>query len=492
MSLIAVAERRRPFLWCGLVLCLAAGSLSAAPSVGAVAGYGDVDPDAYFARAVQWSVDNNVINNDDACFFPGAPVSRGEAAVSLWRMEGRPAAAPHRFIDVGEDDISDDAVSWMAGSGITTGTSTYSFSPDAPISRGQFAAFLHRLSGSPVAPSHRFVDLTSAWMHAPVSWMVAEGITTGVSAVKFAPHATLTSAQMVTFLYRYQGEPEVTVDPSSETCCLRVSEDTDPCGLAAELDRLVEAARHWDHTVEVSISVVLHDGSAYGENATKLVPSASSVKPLWTAAAIDVAGLAKVRPFATGALLRSDNDAAGRIIDLVGGIDALNIWSREVAGLDGTNLATWHYGATRSSTTARWSRTTTGDLARFYALLHKGDLLAPDETTQLTNWLKSTSRRLAYVEGAILERLPETVSADALQKMGWLPPGGNWITHNAITGGALVDLGDGAWFAMALSSTNSAYYQRSIEWFGLAACRIYVVLADDSTHNCHRVTDRFG
>ena len=47
--------------WCGLVVCLAAGSLVAvslvagSPAAG-VAGYGDVAADKYFTEPVQWSV----------------------------------------------------------------------------------------------------------------------------------------------------------------------------------------------------------------------------------------------------------------------------------------------------------------------------------------------------------------------------------------------------------------------------------------------------
>lgn len=476
---------------CGSVLCLVVGLLSAAPPAGAVGGYGDVDPDAYFAPAVQWSVDNGILTGDDACFLPHAPITRAEAAVSLWDIQGRPAAPRHLFIDVGSDKSLNGAVSWMTASGITTGTSRRTFSPDALITRAQIGAFLHRLEGSPPAPPHRFTDVPSEWMHAPVSWMTAEGITTGVSAAQFAPRQTLTRAQLATFLYRYQGQPDVTVDPTTEQCCLRTSADTDPCGLAAELDWLVRLAEDWDSTVEIAVSVILHDGSEYSENADEHVPSASSVKPVWTAAAIDVAGLEAVAPLAPAALVRSDNYVAGNIIDLAGGIDAVNAWSKNVAGMQSTHLAHWRYGTTLAPRfTTGWPRTTTNDLAQFYARLHSGELLAPEATAQLADWLRATPRRLAYVQGAILDRLPESASTEALQKLGWLPGGADLASHtNAITGGALVPLPDGEWFAIALSTTNSAHYRRSIIWLGFAACRVYVLLVGGSTNDCVRPGD---
>ena len=74
------------------------------------------------------------------------PVTRGEAAVFLWRMEGAPTAPPHPFTDV-VLDWQQGAVSWLSAEGITTGTTAETYSPDDTLTRGQFAALLHRLDG---------------------------------------------------------------------------------------------------------------------------------------------------------------------------------------------------------------------------------------------------------------------------------------------------------------------------------------------------------
>ena len=86
--------------WCGVVLCLAATSLVAASPAGAVAGYGDVAEGRYYTEPVQWSVDNDVTGIDGNCFSPDAPVSRGDAAVYIWNMQGQPSAPAHSFVDV--------------------------------------------------------------------------------------------------------------------------------------------------------------------------------------------------------------------------------------------------------------------------------------------------------------------------------------------------------------------------------------------------------
>ncbi|MXW76383.1 MAG: hypothetical protein F4Z58_10180 [Acidimicrobiaceae bacterium] len=203
--------------WCGLVLCLAATSLVAAPPVSAVAGYGDVAEGRYYTEPVQWSVDNNITGIDGNCFSPDAPVSRGEAAVYIWNMEGQPDAPGHGFVDV-TDESQNAAVSWMSHTGITTGTSETTFGPDVLLTRAHLVTFLWRLANEPEAPVHPFVDVHAPWQQGGVSWASDAGITTGTSPTTFSPDTTLTRAHLVTFLYRYQGQPAVTVDPATPLC----------------------------------------------------------------------------------------------------------------------------------------------------------------------------------------------------------------------------------------------------------------------------------
>ena len=217
-SCSAVVGPGRVRLGVGLVAALTAALLMWSPSpAGAVAGYGDVPEETWYTNPVQWSQDNGIANIVGSCFGPSWPVSRGETAVWLHNLEGQPAAASHSFVDV-TDDSQHDAISWMAETGITTGTSPTTFAPDDTLTRGQAAAFLHRLEGEPSAPAHSFGDVVAGWQQQAVSWMAETGITTGTSPTTFAPDATLTRAHLVTFLYRYRNNPTVTVDANSPTC----------------------------------------------------------------------------------------------------------------------------------------------------------------------------------------------------------------------------------------------------------------------------------
>ena len=201
----------------GLLVCVVAGSLIAASPASGVAGYGDVAYGKYLTEPVQWSVDNNITGIDGACFSPDAGVSRGEAAVYLWNMAGQPSAPAHPFVDV-TDDGQHAAVSWMSHHNITTGTTETTFDPDAILTRAHLVTFLWRLAGKPEAPTHHFVDVHRPWQQGSVSWASHTQITTGTSATTFAPDTTLTRAHVVTFLWRYQGKPQVTVNAYAPLC----------------------------------------------------------------------------------------------------------------------------------------------------------------------------------------------------------------------------------------------------------------------------------
>ena len=209
----------RVWLSLGLVVSLTAALLMGLPSpAGAVAGYGDVGEGTWYTDAVQWSTDNGIADIAGPCFGPDTPVSRGETAVWIYNMENQPAAGnSHSFTDV-TDASQNDAISWMANNEITTGKSPTTFAPDETLTRAEAATFLHRLADKPSVPPHNFSDVVAAWQQGGVSWMSHTGITTGTSPTTFAPEDTLTRADLVTFLYRYQDEPDVTLNTTTSTC----------------------------------------------------------------------------------------------------------------------------------------------------------------------------------------------------------------------------------------------------------------------------------
>lgn len=171
--------------------------------------FDDVKSGAFYFDAVQWAVENGITNGTGKnTFSPNNVCSRYQIVMFLWRAAGQPEAkAAVSFADVKPGDIFYEAVQWAVERGITKGTSSTSFSPFAPCTRGQIVTFLYRSAGSPkVSGACNFSDVSSgSFCHDAVIWASTEGITNGTSAGRFSPNEGCTRAQVVTFLYRASG-----------------------------------------------------------------------------------------------------------------------------------------------------------------------------------------------------------------------------------------------------------------------------------------------
>ena len=114
------------------------------------------------------------------------------------------------FVDVPNDAYYYEAVKWAVENGITQGRTETTFCPEDTCTRAEIVTFLWRAFGSPevtAAVSYTDVD-TDAYYAAAVAWAVENGITVGTSETTFSPEDTCTRAQAVTFLCRAAGLPE--------------------------------------------------------------------------------------------------------------------------------------------------------------------------------------------------------------------------------------------------------------------------------------------
>lgn len=184
-------------------------SVCGAKGAEAAPEFDDVKPGAFYFDAVQWAVKNGITNGTGkSTFSPNSVCSRYQIVMFLWRAAGQPEAkAAVSFADVKPGDIFYEAVQWAVERGITKGTSSTSFSPYAPCTRGQIVTFLYRSAGSPkVSGACDFSDVSAgSFCHDAVIWASSEGITKGTSAERFSPNEGCTRAQVVTFLYRASG-----------------------------------------------------------------------------------------------------------------------------------------------------------------------------------------------------------------------------------------------------------------------------------------------
>ena len=167
----------------------------------------DVDENEYYYDAIIWAVDNAVTMGATATTFePDAGCTRAQIVTFLWRVAGCPESTiANPFTDVAESEYYYNAVLWAYENGIVVGTSATTFSPDETCTRGQTVTFLYRYNGSPEVPDASFSDVDpDAYYADPITWAIINEITFGNGPTTFGPNDTCTRAQIVTFLYRME------------------------------------------------------------------------------------------------------------------------------------------------------------------------------------------------------------------------------------------------------------------------------------------------
>ncbi|MBQ3256039.1 MAG: S-layer homology domain-containing protein, partial [Oscillospiraceae bacterium] len=90
--------------------------VSMAPGVCASdTGFSDVAPDAWYAEAVKWAVENGITGGiGNGMFGPDNTCTRGQVVTFLWAAAGKPVMenADNPFADVSASDWYYNAVMW--------------------------------------------------------------------------------------------------------------------------------------------------------------------------------------------------------------------------------------------------------------------------------------------------------------------------------------------------------------------------------------------
>lgn len=167
----------------------------------------DVKESYFYYNAVLWAVKNGVTSGiTETVFGPDEICTRAQAVTFLWRSAGKPepAGVENPFVDIKSDSYYYKAVLWAVEEGITTGTSSTTFSPGENCSRSQIVTFLWRAHGKEiVAAANPFKDVGNKnYYYNAVLWAVKNNITTGIEKDIFSPDTDCTRGQIVTFLYR--------------------------------------------------------------------------------------------------------------------------------------------------------------------------------------------------------------------------------------------------------------------------------------------------
>ena len=196
------------------------------PDAALAQSFSDMKGDEWYAEAVYTLAEDRVVyGRADGSFSPYDQVTRGELTVYLDRILRLPGSMALPFADVTYFDWYCGAVASMYEAGLITGTSAASFSPNAPVSRQQAAAFViralgYRFAQQPQDPASA-IDLaavdgqTAVWLAgfqdraliavqqaAFVANAVKLGLMEGTSDGWFYPALTLNRAQMAVMLHR--------------------------------------------------------------------------------------------------------------------------------------------------------------------------------------------------------------------------------------------------------------------------------------------------
>lgn len=127
------------------------------------------------------------------------------AAVMASALAGEPPAETALpFTDVADGDWFYDAVAYVYGHGIMTGTSDTAFSPNLTTTRGMIVSILNRLEDGPTAEVAGFTDVADGdWYADAVNWAASEGIVAGYEDNTFRPNDPITREQLAAMLMNY-------------------------------------------------------------------------------------------------------------------------------------------------------------------------------------------------------------------------------------------------------------------------------------------------
>lgn len=175
-------------------------------------------PDSFWAsKEIAWAVDKGVVNGTSATTFsPNDKTLRGQMTAILYRYAGEPAVSgTSSFSDVKSSIYYANAASWAQKNNILISTVSGSnkFLGDTTISRAEFCAMVYNYAGykgidRKTASDAPFSDVKSlsSELRAAINWAYANGIVNGVDKTHFSPDSTLTRAQAVVMLYRYENK----------------------------------------------------------------------------------------------------------------------------------------------------------------------------------------------------------------------------------------------------------------------------------------------
>lgn len=169
----------------------------------------DVTEDAWYYESVMWGAENKVVAGIAPDLFqPMASCTRAQIVTFIWRAAGQPEATitDCTFKDVDPNGYYYEAMLWGTENKIISGYNAETFAPNATCTRAELVTFLWRIDGFTEVTDveNTFTDVKeSDWFYDAVLWAKAEGITAGYTPTTCAPNMQVTRAETVAMLSRY-------------------------------------------------------------------------------------------------------------------------------------------------------------------------------------------------------------------------------------------------------------------------------------------------
>ena len=180
-----------------------------------IAPFADSKPDSWYHDAVHFCIEEGLMNGITAeSFAPYGTTTRGMVTTILYRLANCPAVSEATtYTDVKLTRYYADAIAWAEDYNVVLGYGNGKFGPEDCITREQMAALLYRYAGNVVGEldmedgadlsNFKDCDKISAYAVPALRWAVKCGLMEGRPGNLLAPKDEISRAETATMIYRF-------------------------------------------------------------------------------------------------------------------------------------------------------------------------------------------------------------------------------------------------------------------------------------------------
>lgn len=176
--------------------------------------FSDVDKDAWYAGAVNFVVTRGVMSGtSENTFSPDAQATRGTIALIIKNIDGTSEKVYWSYLDVPEDAWYADAVAWCSETNIMKGYGGGYFGPDDSITREQLVSILYRYAqyrnfsnlettGVELLEYNDYASI-SGYAGGPMQWALKNSIISGKENNMLDPQGIATRAEIAQIIRNF-------------------------------------------------------------------------------------------------------------------------------------------------------------------------------------------------------------------------------------------------------------------------------------------------